>query len=148
MKTPIQNADVCFCFPARANPGDIWRVTRKTTNRKSEYTNQYGVNRYNPGFGSFGPMEQCNTGEWVRWKDVEPILHAAELRVLPSMEYEANVQDHLKAYKRRIEEQSAAYEAKFRGKEKEIACAKRAYLITLTLLVVMNALCASGVLHA
>lgn len=28
--------------------------------------------RYNQGFGKFGPMEKCNTGEWVKVNDVLP----------------------------------------------------------------------------
>lgn len=56
--------------------------------KQSDYVNEYGVKAYNQGFYKFGPMEQCTTGEWVKWKDVEPFLRAAELRVETSMETE------------------------------------------------------------
>jgi len=29
------------------------------------------MERYNQGFGKFGPMEQCKDGEWVRYEDAE-----------------------------------------------------------------------------
>lgn len=27
------------------------------------------MNRYNQGFGKFGPMEQCKDGLWIKYKD-------------------------------------------------------------------------------
>lgn len=57
--------------------------------KKQQYVNEYGVTAYNQGFLKFGPMEQCNTGEWVRWTEVEPFLRAAELRVQTAMETES-----------------------------------------------------------
>ena len=56
--------------------------------KQSEYVSEYGVKAYNQGFYKFGPMEQCSTGEWVKWKDVEPFLRAAELRVQTAIETE------------------------------------------------------------
>jgi hypothetical protein len=47
---------------------------------------KYGVTAYNQGFYKFGPMEQCATGEWVKWNDIEPVLRAANLRVQTAME--------------------------------------------------------------
>lgn len=32
------------------------------------------VKRYNQGFGSFGPMEQCNGGKWVKYEDYHHLL--------------------------------------------------------------------------
>mgnify|MGYP001809754482 CR=1 FL=1 len=29
------------------------------------------MNRYNQGFGGFGPMEQCNDGKWVKFDDAQ-----------------------------------------------------------------------------
>lgn len=55
---------------------------------KSTYADEYGVKLYSQGFFRFGPMEQCGSGEWVRWADVEPFLRAAELRVQTAMETE------------------------------------------------------------
>ena len=55
---------------------------------KEEYTQGYNVLLYNQGFGKFGPMEQCDTGEWVKWDDIEPFLRTAELRVQTAMETE------------------------------------------------------------
>ena len=48
---------------------------------KSKYAKEYGVKLYNQGFLKFGPMEQCDTGEWVRWADIAPFLEATELGV-------------------------------------------------------------------
>jgi len=47
---------------------------------------EYGITQYNHGFYKFGPMEQCDTGEWVRWAEVEPFLRAADLRVQTAIE--------------------------------------------------------------
>jgi hypothetical protein len=55
---------------------------------KTTYAKEYGVKLYNQGFLKFGPMEQCDSGEWVRWDDVEPFLEAAELRVETAIEME------------------------------------------------------------
>lgn len=33
------------------------------------------MKRYNQGFLKFGPMEQCSSGEWVRYKDHENALN-------------------------------------------------------------------------
>lgn len=33
------------------------------------------MKRYNQGFGKFGPMEQCNSGEWMKYKDAEDVVH-------------------------------------------------------------------------
>lgn len=55
---------------------------------KNQYAKEYGVKLYNQGFYKFGPMEQCDSGEWVRWADIEPFLKAAELRVQTAMETE------------------------------------------------------------
>jgi hypothetical protein len=55
---------------------------------KNQYAKEYGVKLYNQGFYKFGPMEQCDSGEWVRWADIEPFLQAAELRVQTAMETE------------------------------------------------------------
>jgi F0F1-type ATP synthase assembly protein I len=33
------------------------------------------MKRYNQGFGKFGPMEQCNDGEWVRYEDSERVIN-------------------------------------------------------------------------
>lgn len=118
------------------------------TNKKQQYVNEYGVKCYNQGFGKFGPMEQCTDGEWVRWKDVEPFLHAAELRVMTSMEYEKNVQDHLEAYKRRIEEQATVYSEKLKVINKTNATATMVLASAITVLLILIALCSSGVLHA
>lgn len=65
--------------------------------RQSEYTNEYGVKAYNRGFYKFGPMEQCATGEWVKWKDVEPFLRAAELRVQTAMETEEELRSTIRS---------------------------------------------------
>ncbi len=27
------------------------------------------IQRYNQGFGKFGPMEKCNSGEWCKYND-------------------------------------------------------------------------------
>ena len=128
-------------------------------NKKQQYVNEYGVKCYNQGFGKFGPMEQCTDGEWVRWKDVEPFLHAAELRVMTSMEYERNVQDHLEAYKRRIEEQAKTYENRIRDVksyyENELKSLRadrmffrKAYLVTMGALTIVSILYSQGILHA
>ena len=68
--------------------------------RQSEYVNEYGVKAYNQGFYKFGPMEQCTTGEWVKWKDVEPFLQAAELRVETSMETEEELRSTIRTAQR------------------------------------------------
>jgi len=31
------------------------------------------IQRYNQGFFKFGPMERCDTGEWVKAKDVDTL---------------------------------------------------------------------------
>lgn len=117
-------------------------------NKKQQYVNEYGVKCYNQGFGKFGPMEHCTDGEWVRWSEVEPFLRAAEFRVMTSMEYEKIVQDHLEAYKRRIEEQAAGYSKKLKTVELENAKDRRRLLILNIGLVFVIALYSSGVLHA
>jgi hypothetical protein len=32
------------------------------------------MKRYNQGFLKFGPMEQCDTGEWVKHSDIDSYL--------------------------------------------------------------------------
>lgn len=118
-------------------------------NKKQQYVSEYGVKRYNHGFFKFGPMEQCTDGEWARWKDVEPFLHAAELRVLTSMEYEKNVQDHLEAYKRRIEEQASAYECRVNLSRADRFQERKALLLVCAVLVFITGVCiATGGFHA
>jgi hypothetical protein len=34
------------------------------------------MKRYNQGFGKFGPMEQCNDGEWVKYDDAARAIDA------------------------------------------------------------------------
>ena len=60
---------------------------------KAKYAKEYGLTLYNQGFLKFGPMEQCDSGEWVRWEEVEPFLKAAELRVQTAMETERAFRD-------------------------------------------------------
>ena len=36
------------------------------------------MKRYTQGFKKFGPMEQCNDGEWVRFEDYEIIRRRIE----------------------------------------------------------------------
>ena len=33
------------------------------------------MKRYDQGFGKFGPMEQCDKGEWVRYEEVRDNLN-------------------------------------------------------------------------
>jgi hypothetical protein len=44
------------------------------------------MKRYNQGFGKFGPMEQCNDGEWVRYEDVKSIIKKLQEEVRESHE--------------------------------------------------------------
>lgn len=62
---------------------------------KSKYAKEYGVKLYNQGFLKFGPMEQCDTGEWVRWADIAPFLEAAELRIETAMKAETEAKRDL-----------------------------------------------------
>ena len=34
------------------------------------------MNRYNQGFGGFGPMEQSNDGKWVKYEDYDKEIDA------------------------------------------------------------------------
>jgi hypothetical protein len=36
--------------------------------------NRHDIQRYNQGFGGFGPLEKCSTGKLVLAKDIIPIL--------------------------------------------------------------------------
>ena len=57
--------------------------------------NEAGIKRYNQGFAKFGPMEQCDTGEWVKAEEAEVILKAAALRTETAIE-DAKDQEILK----------------------------------------------------
>lgn len=48
------------------------------------------MKRYNQGFGKFGPMEQCEDGEWVRFEDAD-----AELEIQEEVCYERFVNEYL-----------------------------------------------------
>lgn len=39
------------------------------------------INRYNQGFGGFGPLEQCKDGKLVKYNDVIGIIDAYKNRV-------------------------------------------------------------------
>lgn len=82
----------------------IVKLDEVKMSKQQEYANEYGVKAYNQGFYKFGPMEQCVTGEWVKWEDVEPFLRAAELRVQTAMETEQTTLIKLSA------EERSAYE--------------------------------------
>ncbi len=72
-------------------------------NMKEEYTQGYNVLLYNQGFGKFGPMEQCDTGEWVKWDDIEPFLRTAELRVQTAMETEKELSAEIENLNMRVD---------------------------------------------
>src|SRR5574343_148727 len=72
--------------------------------KQQEYANEYGVKAYNQGFYKFGPMEQCATGEWVKWKDVEPFLRAAELRVQTAMETEDELRSAIRSMQKLVDD--------------------------------------------
>lgn len=63
---------------------------------------KYGVTAYNQGFYKFGPMEQCATGEWVRWNDIEPVLRATNLRVQTAMETEQELSGEVEYQTNRV----------------------------------------------
>lgn len=45
------------------------------------------INRYRQGFYKFGPMEQCNDGDWVKYDDFEEkIYNMRNIVVLDIME--------------------------------------------------------------
>lgn len=48
------------------------------------------MKRYNQGFGKFGPMEQCEDGEWVRFEDAD-----AELEIQEEVCYERFLNEYL-----------------------------------------------------
>lgn len=47
------------------------------------------MKRYNQGFGKFGPMEQCEDGEWVRFEDAD-----AELEIQEEVCYERFINEY------------------------------------------------------
>jgi len=39
------------------------------------------IQRYNQGFGGFGPLEKCDTGKLMKAEDVLPVINGATLSI-------------------------------------------------------------------
>lgn len=87
----------------------IVKLDEVKMSKQQEYANEYGVKAYNQGFYKFGPMEQCATGEWVKWEDVEPFLRAAELRVQTAMETEEELRSAIRTAQRIVDDWRELY---------------------------------------
>ena len=87
----------------------------------TNYINEAGIKRYNQGFAKFGPMEQCDTGEWVKAEEAEVILKAAALRT------ETAIEDaRLEGFKKDVSDRASDYwKEKFNEKWDDWSAEKR-----------------------